>query len=657
MATLQNLTVRLGMDPTSLMKGASRAQKRIQLLKKDVEKSTKSIRSMSDSVGKMSSPTGLIALTAAGATASKVLPIAAAALLALPAAATVAGAAFATVATATSGMGDAMSALADGNAEKINEAMKRLSPAAEETVRAMHGVRTSFDEVRKSVQEKLFADLGRRITDLADKSMPTLKSGMEGVGSALNVMAMSAMSVMKTDLFQGAMAQAFTVTKNAIENLYPAVTGLLNALPNLIAVGAPLVDMFTQWLGGLLGAKLEFLATAEGMAWMQAKVETAKAAFSDLGGVLGPLWQAVSTLSSGVMMLIGWFNSLPPGVQGVVSSMLVWGTAISFVIGRFAPLIAALMRIIPVIRMVVTAVTVATASKVKAFAVWAAGWIRAAAVAMASAIRTAAAWFVALGPVGWVIAIIIGLVALIIANWDTVKAWTIAAWNAVSNAVVSAWNAIVSAVSGAVNAVKSWITNAWNTIKSIAVSAMQAFIAAHVNGFNMVKNAVSNGINAVIGFVRSIPGRILGALGNLGGLLVGAGRAIMDGLRRGIEAAWQGVKNLLSSITNMIPDWKGPMRVDLKLLEPSGEAIMHGLSVGIDDGAHNLFRQLQGITTDIGGAVRAPAPATAAAGGPAPITADELRDALSGMSLEITDRSGRAMAKLVNRVNAFESRR
>ena len=657
MATLQNLTVRLGMDPTSLMKGASRAQKRIQILKKDVEKSTKSIRSMSDSLGKMSSPTGLVALTAAGATVSKVLPIASAALLALPAAASVAGAAFATVATATSGMGDAMSAMADGDAEKVSEAMAKLSPAAQETVKAMHGVRTSFDGVRKATQESVFFGMAQRVNELGTKYLPILQRGMVSVGGSINAMAAASMAAMSTPLFQGAVAQVFDTTRVAIGNLTPIVTGLLHALPNLIAVGAPLVDMFTQWLGGLLGAKLELLATAEGMAWMQAKVETAKAAFSDLGGVLGPIWQAISTLSSGVMMLIGWFNSLPPGVQGVVSSILVWGTAISFVVGRFAPLIAALMRVIPVVRMVATAVTVATASKLRAFALWAAGWIRTAAVSLASAARVAASWFIALGPVGWVIAIVVGLVALIIANWDTVKAWTIAAWNAVVNFIVSAWNNIVSAVSGAVNAVKSWISNAWNTIKSIASSAMQAFISAHVNGFNAVKNAVSNGINAVIGFVRSIPGRILGALGNLGGLLVGAGRAIMDGLRRGIEAAWNGVKNLLQSITNMIPDWKGPMRVDLKLLEPTGRAIMHGLTVGIDDGADGLMRQLQGVTTDIGGAVKAPAPASATANGSDGLTPAAIRDAMSGMSFTLDREGGKVLAKLVNDVNGNNNRR
>lgn len=657
MATLKNLTVRLGMDPTGLMKGASRAQRQIQLLKKDVEKSSKSIRSMSDSLGKMSSPTSLVALTAAGATVSKVLPIASAALLALPAAASVAGAAFATVATATSGMGDAMSAMADGDAEKVSEAMQKLSPAAQETVKAMHGVRTSFDGVRKATQESVFYGMAQRVSELGATYLPILQRGMVAVGGSINAMAAASMAAMSTPLFQGAVAQVFDTTRVAIGNLTPIVTGLLHALPNLIAVGAPLVDMFTQWLGGLLGAKLEFLSTAEGMAWMQTKVEAARTAFSDLGGVLGPIWQAISTLSSGVMMLIGWFNSLPPGVQGVVSSMLVWGTAISFLVGRFAPLFSVLGMFGPALGRAVSAGAVYVAQLIAQAAVIVARWTMMAVGAMARAVMMAAAWFVALGPIGWVIAIVIGLVALIIANWDTVKAWTIAAWNAVVNFIVSAWDSIVSAVTSAVNAVKSWISNAWNTIKSIATSAMQAFIAAHVNGFNMVKNAVSSGINAVIGFVRSIPGRILGALGNLGGLLVGAGRAIMDGLRRGIEAAWNGVKSLLQSITNMIPDWKGPMRVDLKLLEPSGEAIMHGLSVGIDDGAHNLFRQLQGITTDIGGAVAPPKASVGTVAGGSGLTPGAIREAMSGMTFVLDNDGGKVLAKLVNDVNNSNKRR
>lgn len=51
---------------------------------------------------------------------------------------------------------------------------------------------------------------------------------------------------------------------------------------------------------------------------------------------------------------------------------------------------------------------------------------------------------------------------------------------------------------------------------------------------------------------------MLDSLGDLGGLLVDAGKVIIRGLLRGIESAFQSVKNTLSRLTAMLPSWKAP---------------------------------------------------------------------------------------------------
>jgi len=79
------------------------------------------------------------------------------------------------------------------------------------------------------------------------------------------------------------------------------------------------------------------------------------------------------------------------------------------------------------------------------------------------------------------------------------------------------------------------------------------------------------------------------------------GTDIIGSLVRGIVNAIPGLRETLHSITNLIPDWKGPEDVDRKLLEPAGRAIMAGLINGIDDGTGPLRRKLMGITDMIGG--------------------------------------------------------
>lgn len=101
--------------------------------------------------------------------------------------------------------------------------------------------------------------------------------------------------------------------------------------------------------------------------------------------------------------------------------------------------------------------------------------------------------------------------------------------------------------------------------------------------------------------VAALPGKITAALGNLGGLLLGAGGQIIQGLIDGIQSKIGDLQGKLSSVTNLIPDWKGPPEKDARLLRPAGASIMGGLLQGIDRGVSPLRAKLGAITSLIGG--------------------------------------------------------
>ena len=132
----------------------------------------------------------------------------------------------------------------------------------------------------------------------------------------------------------------------------------------------------------------------------------------------------------------------------------------------------------------------------------------------------------------------------------------------------------------------------------------------------MASAAISKA-TGLLSWMRGLPGRILHALGSLGSLLYNAGKSVISGLIRGIESQIGWLKSKLSWVTSLIPSWKGPMSVDLRLLQPSGRAIMSGLMSGITAGLPGLHRTLAAVTDDIG--IGAPAaalaPATARTGG------------------------------------------
>ena len=115
-------------------------------------------------------------------------------------------------------------------------------------------------------------------------------------------------------------------------------------------------------------------------------------------------------------------------------------------------------------------------------------------------------------------------------------------------------------------------------------------------------SSVAANVGKAVAWFHGLPGRIVSAVGNLGGLLVSAGRSVIDGLIAGVQSAIPGLSGVLHAVTSLIPSWKGPMDVDRLLLYPNGQAIMGGLIKGIGDTVPALHSQLAGITGSISGA-------------------------------------------------------
>ncbi|MBM0203201.1 hypothetical protein JNW90_08855 [Micromonospora sp. STR1s_5] len=165
------------------------------------------------------------------------------------------------------------------------------------------------------------------------------------------------------------------------------------------------------------------------------------------------------------------------------------------------------------------------------------------------------------------------------------------------------------------------VAAAWDNIVEIFTGGnatikqrIEAFIGAAIRLFTGLWDKLTGGVrgalNSVASAVGGLRGRITSAVGNLGSVLYNAGRSIIQGLINGIRSMFSALQSTLGWVTNAIPDWKGPMDRDRRLLEPSGAAIMGGLIRGITGQTPALRAELGSVTDLIAAAPLAASPAT-----------------------------------------------
>lgn len=114
--------------------------------------------------------------------------------------------------------------------------------------------------------------------------------------------------------------------------------------------------------------------------------------------------------------------------------------------------------------------------------------------------------------------------------------------------------------------------------------------------WNNTVGRVIRGVHDVEKWFHGLPGGIKGALGNLGSLLIDAGKAVLEGFLSGLKSAWSSVTSFISGIGGWIASHKGPLDYDRRLLIPHGMAIMEGLAKGL----HTSWPKVRNVILGLG---------------------------------------------------------
>lgn len=398
-------------------------------------------------------------------------------------------------------------------------------------------------------------------------------------------------------------------------NASAAIDRIGPAMGAIFASAGPALEKLSTALMKLVEGALPGIQTAMGAA--KPVIDALATGLTNMGPAISGFFTNLSSGSQGAAGAMGAFFTVLNGLLPVLGSVLGFLAQWASVIVPIAAGLAALAAVVWLVNAGLAVYNAVTTVVKAATTAWTAvQWLLNAALTA--------------NPIGIVIMAIAALVAGIIYAWNNCESFRAV--------VLAVWEAIKTAFSAGVDWVKSAL--AWfGTLPGL-----------FMGWFNSAKDAVVNAFNGMLSFIGSIPGKILGLLGNLGSLLVGAGQALVNGLLSGIQSAWQSVVNFVASgvqsIRNLLPfspAKEGPFS-GRGYVTYSGKALTTDFANSLRDGMPNVAAAAKAVMDTahgtLTGSVSVGAPRSAMAGAGSAVSASvtfngNMSDALATVVMQM----------------------
>ncbi len=193
----------------------------------------------------------------------------------------------------------------------------------------------------------------------------------------------------------------------------------------------------------------------------------------------------------------------------------------------------------------------------------------------------------------WVINMAKSIVDGIVNGWNSFKQGTIDLWNATVQWIKDTWASFKQWVVDSANAIVNGVKQGWENLKQGTIDLWNGMI----NGLKGIWDGLKQSVSNLIDNVKT-------TFNNLKNInLLDIGKAIIDGLVKGLKKKWEDGMKFISGIGKWIREHKGPIRKDRKLLTPAGNAIMTGLNSGLTGGFRNVQSNVSGMGDMIANAI------------------------------------------------------
>ncbi|MFH9038503.1 peptidoglycan DD-metalloendopeptidase family protein [Streptomyces sp. NPDC017966] len=206
------------------------------------------------------------------------------------------------VADAKRAVVDASRALADAQAAsaaqtaKLSENFSKLSPNAQGFVNAVKGLKPAWDSMQLGVQDRLFAGLGGRLTDVGSRVIPVLRGGLEGTAGVLNRMAQHALTAVDNLARTGMLKQIFDGATKSLSPLSRLPGQLVTGFGQVAIAAQPAFQRITEGIAGSADGISAKLTKAFESGAMEKAIDQAVTLLGDLMDVAGNVFSILGDI-------------------------------------------------------------------------------------------------------------------------------------------------------------------------------------------------------------------------------------------------------------------------------------------------------------------------------------------------------------------------
>jgi hypothetical protein len=480
----------------------------------------------------------------------------------------------------------------EGQTADIRKFAKEAEQALGQSERAALDATSTFGQIAQNAglagQES--ADFAKEFTvlasDLASFNNSTPEEAITAIGAALRGESepIRRFGVMLDD----ATLRARALSMGLVDNVKTALTPQQKAL----AASEEILAQTSKAQG-------DFARTADGAA---NKSRINAAATENLSAKLGQqllpyyqkLQQTLATVLEWMSKHQGTTTAVVAAVAALAATVLVVNAAMK-VAAAVTAVYNGVLAITAAAQRATTAASIGTRVALLALTV------QTLATSAASKAAAAAQWALNVALSANPIGLIIAAVALLVAG----LVWFFTQTEIGQQIITTVWEAIKVATQALVDAFLVYVNliigywqMVWNGIKWVVDKIVAYYTFLITKGWDLY-NGIVNAFGAAITWVQGIPGRITAALGNLGNLLKDAGKQVIDGFLKGLEGAFNKVKDSLGGLTSKLTSWKGPPARDKLILKGAGEIVVDGFITGLESRYGAAKKSLAGFIDDI----------------------------------------------------------